>query len=106
LHRQPAPGPLAGRESEEHRVVQFAVQQADAAVVAAAAVLAEIPFPDDLAGFQVPGPDPRAMILRIERDLVGIDPAHYLAAAGVDRVAAERERLLGPLGGILTRTGG
>ena len=107
LRRQAAARPLARRVAEERGVEQLAVQEADAAVVAAAAVLREVLLPHHLAGVQVPGPEQRAVVLRVVRVVVGVDPGHDLAAVlrGFRR-ALERERLLRALAGVLAGAGG
>src|SRR5690606_40569632 len=59
LRGQSTASPLAGRETEERGVVELAVQEAQAAIVAATAVLGEVFLPDELAGVQIPGPQQR-----------------------------------------------
>src|SRR5262249_38730430 len=100
--RQPPAFPFAGGVAEERRIIELAVQQADAAIVPPTAVLGEILLPDELPGFQVPGPDLRVMVLGVVGIVVRVDPAHDLAAVAVDRRAAEREGLLASLCGVLS----
>src|SRR5262249_40902664 len=103
---QAAANPLARRVAEERGVIQFAVQEADAAVVAAPAVFRKILLPHHLAGLQVPGPEERAVVLRIVGIVVGIDPGHDFFPVRRLRRAFEGERLLRPLIGILAGTRG
>ena len=105
LDRQAAPAFLAGVKAEEDRIVKFAVENADAAVVATTAELGEVLFPKQLAGIEIPRPNARAMVARVEWIRVRVNPAHHFLATVILGLAAKGEEFLRALVIILAGAG-
>ena len=87
-----------GGVAEEGRVIEHAVGQAHARVVAAGPQAGEVLLPHLPARVEVPRPQKRLVVHRVVRVVVGVDPARHLGPVGRrHRIATMDEGLLGPL---------